>query len=260
MKPPDQPASSREPRDAFDRVVVVNLPRRPERMERFWQTLGDWPFKRPQRHDATDGAAAGVPAGWDKGPGAWGCLLSHRALMGAAIRDHVGSLLVLEDDAYPAHDFSTRAPQFLRRVPDDWDCLMLGAQHLLPPLPVTDGVVRCVASNRTHAYALRGPFMRMLLSFWSKTTNDHCDLVLSSLMRHYKVYAPDPLLIGQDGGPSDVTGHCERLRFLSDVDKDSIGRTNQRHRVELLVTRVNSSRSAVAELTARAAAAAYPPL
>jgi hypothetical protein len=236
----------------FDRVVVVNLARRPERIERFWAQLGDWPLKRPERVDAVDGEAVGVPAGWDKGPGAYGCLLSHRGLLGKAIADHVRQLLVLEDDALPVPGFAALVPQFLSRVPDDWDGLMLGCQHLLPPLPVAEGIVRCMASNRTHAYAVRGPFMKMLLHFWSQTTNDHCDLVLSSLMRHYKVYAPEPLLIGQDAGHSDVTGRGERLRFISDQDKDTIAaKNNPRHRVERLVTRVDSKRSAIAELQAR---------
>jgi len=224
--------------DTFDRVVVVNLARRPERLERFRSLLTDWPFNTPERFEAVDGQAVGVPAEWDKGAGAWGCLLSHRQILDRAIADGVRALLVLEDDAYPVENFAARAMEFLRNVPPDWDGLHFGAQHLLPPRPLRPGVVRCGASNRTHAFAVRGRLMPILSQFWHNTTNDHCDIVLSSLMSHFNFYAPDPLLIGQDSGHSDITGRRENLRFLSPVQKLAILARDPRYRVEKLVVRV----------------------
>lgn len=222
----------------FDQTVVINLARRAQRMERFWKNLRDWPFSQPRRFEAIDGLVTTPPVGWDKGPGAWGCLLSHRAVLEGAIRDGCISLCVLEDDAVLASGFADLAGQFLHRVPADWDCLMFGAEHLRPPLPIDRGVVRCVASNRSHAYAVRGRFMSVLASFWSNTTNDHCDIVLSSLMRHFKAYAPDPLLIGQDAGPSDVTGRGERLRFLATDQKEVLAQSDPRYRIEKLLVRL----------------------
>lgn len=199
----------------FERVVVINLRRRADRLQRFWERLeGNWPFAQPRRFEAIDGSTVPMPATWDKGPGAWGCLLSHRAVLDAAIADGVSSLLVLEDDAYPVQDLTRQAQRFFSRVPGDWDGLMLGAEHLLPPLAVGPGVVRCVTSIRSHAYAVRGPFMEMLSVFWQANKVDHCDLVMTSLMKHYKFYAPDPLLLGQEAGWSDVTPGVEGLRFM----------------------------------------------
>lgn len=229
--------------ETFDRVIVVNLARRPERLERFWSLLADWPLKKPERFEAVDGEAVGVPAGWDKGPGAWGCLLSHRTLLDRAIGDGVKSLLVLEDDAIPVENFGALAAEFLQSVPGDWDGLMLGAEHLLEPEPIRSGVVRCVAANRSHAYAVRGRFMKILSQFWHNNVNDHCDIVLSSLMRHFKVYAPDPLLIGQDVGHSDITGRREYLRFLTGEQKEKIADADPRYLIEKLVVRVSVNRA-----------------
>jgi hypothetical protein len=128
-------------------------------------------------------------------------------------------------------------------MPGDWDGLMLGAEHLREPERIGDGVVRCAASNRTHAYAVRGRFMQILSQFWHSTTNDHCDIVLSSLMRHFKVYAPDPLLIGQDVGHSDITGRREYLRFLNGEQKELIAGKDSRYLIEKLVVRVAVNRS-----------------
>ena len=145
----------------FERVVVINLPRRADRLERFRQRLnGNWPFAQPQRFEAIDGSTVPMPATWDKGAGAWGCQLSHRAVLDAAIADRISSLLVLEDDAYPVNDLATQAQRLFLRVPSDWDGIMLGAQHLLPPQVIQPGVVRCQISNRSHAYAVRGPLDR----------------------------------------------------------------------------------------------------
>jgi hypothetical protein len=204
----------------FDRVVVVNLARRQDRLEKFQRAFSNWPFKKPRRFEAIDGQTVGVPPGWEKGAGAWGCMLSHRQILDQAIADGVQSLLVLEDDACPAEDFSARAAKFFRNLPGNWDGLMLGAEHLMKPIPVHPGIVRCVVSNRTHAYAVRGRLMSILSRFWEITTNDHCDIVLAALMRMFTFYAPDPLLIGQDGGHSDVTDRDEARRFL-EVEKIS---------------------------------------
>lgn len=40
----------------FDRVVVINLARRADRLARFNRLLCDWPFKTPQRFEAIDGS------------------------------------------------------------------------------------------------------------------------------------------------------------------------------------------------------------
>jgi hypothetical protein len=197
----------------FDRVIVINLARRPDRLAHFRSRLVDWPFKQPLRFDAVDGTGVVPPVTWDKGRGAWGCLLSHRQVLQDAIGDGVRSLLVLEDDAYPAESFSRRAADFVSNLPEDWDGLMFGAQHLTPPRVVSPGMVRCNLANRAHAYAVRGQFMVTLSQFWQNNTIDHCDIVLASLMPRFKVYSPDPLLIGQDTGVSDISGQREQLRF-----------------------------------------------
>jgi hypothetical protein len=207
--------------ETFDRVVVVNLARRHERFVQFTRQLDHWPFRPPQRFEAIDGLQVPVPDRWPHGPGAWGCMLSHRAVLASAIADQMSSLFVLEDDARAVPGFAELAGNFLANVPDDWDCLMFGAEHMLPPLAVRPGVVQCMASNRTHAFAVRGRMMPILLEFWKHFDSDHCDIVLASLMPRFKVYAPDPLLIGQDAGPSDVTGRQERLRFISTTQSNS---------------------------------------
>jgi hypothetical protein len=209
--------------EIFDRVVVVNLARRSERLTRFWQTLGnDWPFRRPERFEAVDGSAVPAPREWQQGAGAWGCMLSHRQVIRSAIADNLDSILILEDDAIPAPGFAESAASFFSRVPSNWDCLMLGGQHLRRPKSIEPGVVQCTSTNRTHAFAVARNMMPGLLKFWETVTNDHCDIVLAACMGHFKTYAPDPFLIGQNSGYSDITAETTKLRFLSANDEAAL--------------------------------------
>ncbi len=173
-------------------------------------------------------------------------MLSHRAVLDSALTDGVESILVLEDDACPVPDFSRLANRFLADVPADWDGLMFGAQHLMPPRSVGAGVVQCTTANRMHAYALRSRLMGVFAKFLSQATNDHCDILLAALMGHFKVYAPDPLLIGQDAGPSDITGRLEPLRFLCPAHKLALRVKRPIAQIESEVIRSTTTRTAAA--------------
>lgn len=199
---------------AFDAVVVLTLRRRTERLAEFWNGVNaaDWPFRRPEVFFGLDGAAVPTPDGWTSGPGAWGCLQSHRMILEKLLTAGARSALILEDDAVFCPDFRRRAGEFMANVPEDWDGMMLGGQHMEPADPVTLGVLRCVNTQRTHAFALRRNLMESLYKLWAKA-DTHCDHVFASVVRDYKVYAPHSFLVGQRSGFSDITYNQQELRY-----------------------------------------------
>lgn len=199
-------------RDYFERVYVISLKRRVDRLGAFYARLEacGWPFKEPIVMPAIEGDVVGVPPEFTQGGGAYGCKMSHLRILQDCLMDGVSSVLVLEDDAEMPEDFVDRVKEFLSRVPENWEGLMLGGQHMVMPRSIgVDGVVQCVNAQRTHAYAARPYYMRELQKRWALGTV-HIDWQMSGWQHNYVVYAPSPWIVGQVGGRSDIFGASKR--------------------------------------------------
>ena len=179
----------------------------------------DWPFATPEVFCAVDGNLVGVPLGWSMGSGTWGCLQSHRTVLQDALMDGVRRLLVLEDDLCMRSTFVEEAERFLQEVPDDWDQLMVGGQHIGPTRQVKNGIVKCTNTQRTHAYAIRNrsassKMLSDLYALWcSHTSQTHCDHIMGPMQSRYNVYAPTPFLFGQSKSVSDISGARNPTKF-----------------------------------------------
>ena len=205
--------------DFFDQVWVINLKRRPERLARFWTEIerAKWPFRQPQVFSAVEGDKVGVPKFWQTGGGSYGCLRSHLVILERAIQDDVGTILVMEDDVVFRPTFAEEVAAFLSKVPADWECLMIGGQHInSEPIPLAPGIVRAGSGGgiqRTHCYALRGQHpMKALYRTWANAAV-HCDWVMGPCMAKFKTYAPHPFLAGQAEGKSDISGRENPAKF-----------------------------------------------
>ena len=214
----------------FGRCVVISLPQRSDRLKRFYRSFEcglDWTkrplWDLPTLVKAVDGSTLPLPEGWklhgqhNNGRGALGCLRSHVRVLEDTMQAGADSVLVFEDDAVFCKDsFGGQLERFMSRVPADWDCIMLGGGHSSQPTLIDDRqqphVVKCFETHRTHAYAVRGQFMRDLYVAWIDAKG-HCDHVLGSMMRSRKVYAPFPFLVGQGEGESDISGQHNLERF-----------------------------------------------
>jgi len=85
------------------------------------------------------------------------------------------------------------------------------------PRLVAKHVVRVHNGNRTHAHAFRGRYIREAYRHLcnyvehSQTPRQHVDHRLGTLhlRGEYNIYAPNPWLVGQDSGSSDISGRLE---------------------------------------------------
>jgi hypothetical protein len=203
--------------DFFDEVYVINLDRRPDRMKDFEQEIArvNWPLKQPVRFRAIDAEAVPVPYGWNSGGGAWGCMQSHRQILERVMMNKSDSVLIFEDDAIFAENFRVKLLEFLNNVPRPWDKIMLGGQLFdgsSKSERVNQHVRKVVNCQRTHAYAVRGEFMRALYQKWHSSYG-HCDHIMGPFQDGWNVYAPTEFLVGQGESRSDISGSHNPAKF-----------------------------------------------
>lgn len=240
----------------FSSVVCINLNSRGDRWDRFRQNLElvDWPFPQVERFRAIDGRICPPPP-WVQNryrdcPGAWGCYQSHLRILEDTLLDQHNSVLILEDDALLDAGTLEGIVEFLEHVPEDWDHLFFGGEHMKPPVAVNDHVVRGIQIHRTHAHALRGDYLRQayeyLISYptidqyhqrsvspitryakrilarpkslWSKSNGEksiHVDHHFGAIhrMQESNVYAPTTWLVGQAADHSDIMNESCSERF-----------------------------------------------
>ena len=222
--------------DAFERVVIINLPFKIARKEKLKKHLEDVDVVDLDKvvwERAICGDWAPAPSWFGAGNGAWGCLMSHVRVAHDAIHDSVESYCVLEDDVI----FHDRAPEmlekFMSEVPSDWGQIYLGGQFLhREPKQISPWVVKPHNVNRTHAFALDRHAIPQFLQhvLWAPDyfepkldqnqnveyiPNDfHIDHQLGRAHERedWPVYAPTWWLAGQEEGTSNISGNSnERM-------------------------------------------------
>jgi hypothetical protein len=216
-------------KDAFKRVYCVNLKRRQDRWEQFLEGLpDDWPFPKIERFEAIDGKKAKHPDWWKAGPGAWGCYRSHLRILEDCLNNGIPSVLLLEDDALFLPDFRRKVERFFKFLPEDWEMIYLGGQHLMidkhPPLKINKAVFQPFNVNRTHAFGIRGDMIRvvykhLLRNDWVNA--QHIDHHLGRLHqgRDHRIYCPWEWLVGQAEGQSNISGRNPPDRFWAPAEQ-----------------------------------------
>lgn len=211
-------------KNPFERIVCLNLDRRADRWDRFGREFrrAGWPLPFPERFAAVDGQACQAPVWFRAQPGAWGCLQSHIRVLEDCLAAGIDSVLIFEDDAVadPERDLTESLETFLRVVPEDWDALYFGGQHLSPPVDAGDYQIGKNV-NRTHAHAMRGEHLRRAyhhLTNWAthtKTPYHHVDHRLGMLHEENRVYCPKRWLFGQAADTqSDISrNHWPKAQF-----------------------------------------------
>ena len=198
------------------KIYVINLDRRPDRLETFLEKMKPLDLPEIVRFPAVDGKAVELPKDWKNGsPGGWGCFKSHWNLIKQAYDDNIPYVMIFEDDAEPLCKTSD-LQNAINELPENWEQFYLGCQHFYqntnPPVRISDGLVIPYNANRTHAYALSRKGMEIALGLFEDYPNWqkgwHIDWAYGSLheTKKIKVYAAYPPLFGQAAGKSDING------------------------------------------------------
>jgi GR25 family glycosyltransferase involved in LPS biosynthesis len=189
--------------DYFDSVVVINLDRREDRLEKISTQLDNLGITF-ERFSAIDGKAEGID------PITAGTM-SHQKVLEA---NPETKMLILEDDALFVDDFNEKFSEVIQHLPSTTDIFYLGA--LLPNK--TGKVVdvgnkywfKQVMSTGSHAYSIH-PARVKYFAEQLKDYKWYIDIGLREFAKDYNAMIAQPNLVTQFPSYSDL-----RLKEVSD--------------------------------------------
>lgn len=166
-----------------------------------------------QRFPAIDGDVVEKPAHWSHTAGAYGCLLSHLAVVSEARDSGAANILIFEDDVVLDPDFQQKFSRYIKEVPDDWDMLYFGALHKDEPVKMSEHVGRITKANSTFAYALKHTVFDEFIAL--NTRAEHVlDMNSYLLQQRFNCYCFMPNLAWVVAEYSDVQNRLERHWYL----------------------------------------------
>jgi GR25 family glycosyltransferase involved in LPS biosynthesis len=179
----------------FDKVVVINLDRRTDRMEQLVPQLKELGIEY-ERFSAVDGKEL------DISPIIAGTM-SHVQVL-KKYQDQ--KILVLEDDALFVDDFNEKFEEVMQTIPADWDIFYLGA--LLPKntgkvTPVNEHWTRQVFTTGSQAYCIN----RARVNYFIENLDGYewyIDIGLRVFAEKYNAYITQPNLVTQFPSYSDL--------------------------------------------------------
>ena len=188
--------------DFFDKVIVINLDRRTDRMEKLAPQLEKLNIQY-ERFSAVDGKQLGID------PIVAG-LQSHLQAMKQIAGQKV---LILEDDAQFVDDFNEKFEKVTQTLPEDWDIFYLGAL-----VPKEVGLVRMVnrhwgiqvLTTGSQAYCINPSRLEYFISKL-EDYNSYVDIGLRDFAKDLKAYITQPNLVVQFPSYSDL-----RLKEVND--------------------------------------------
>ena len=189
--------------EAFPHKFCINLDRRPERWEQMRAKFERCGVRDVERFAAVDGAQAVIPANWSDSPGAYGCLRSHLEIIEKAQLLGWPNVLIFEDDAALDPELPEKFASYFAQVPDDWEMLHFGANHMAAPVPVSANVVRITSANSTFSYALNRAVFDSFIELNTRALTA-VDLNNRTLQTEHACYCFTPHLAWVEDLSSDV--------------------------------------------------------
>jgi len=188
--------------DFFDKVIVINLDRRTDRIDKLAPQLEKLDIQY-ERFSAVDGKQLGID------PIVAG-LQSHLQVMKQIAGQKV---LILEDDAQFVEDFNEKFEKVMQTLPEDWDIFYLGAL-----VPKEVGLVRMVnrhwgiqvLTTGSQAYCINPSRLEYFINKL-EDYNSYIDIGLKDFAKDLKAYITQPNLVVQFPSYSDL-----RLKEVND--------------------------------------------
>ena len=187
--------------EVFDKVIVINLARRSDRLANITKQLDVHGIKF-ERFEAIDGQELGISS-------VEACAISHRAVI-EKYKD-CQNLFIFEDDAELSLDFNQKWNIFIDNLPDDWQMIYLGCNKIKFEKPI-NGVARLLEGVATHAYGAKQSMFDSLIQASKRA--EPVDLSYMQLQMSVPVYVAIPSMVGQVAGFSDIENRFTDYKYV----------------------------------------------
>lgn len=199
----------------FPYQVCINLDKRQDRWERITARFAKNEISQVVRFPAVDGKNLEIPSLWRDSPGAYGCLRSHLTVVEQARNEARLSVLIFEDDAVFAPEFSAKFATYVKQLPGDWDMVFFGGLHGQPLTKVADNVIRINHSLSTYAYALKNTIYEGFIEL-NRQALTVLDENTRTLQKHFNCYCFMPHLAWVEDDYSDIRDEKTYLWWLEE--------------------------------------------
>ena len=176
----------------FDRIIVINVPRRSDRLETFTKEAKRIGFDF-EIHPAMDGKVLDIDP-IDAGR------LSHIEVLRKIKPDEM--VLICEDDALFREDFNEALDEYMADLPKNWDIFYLGAIKN-DVKPVNKHWVRQVVSTGTQAYCVNPAKVDLFIHI-ARENEKWIDVAYRLWADRTNAYIANPNLVIQSDGYSDL--------------------------------------------------------
>lgn len=188
----------------FAAIFLINLNRRPERLQKVLPALEKAGIDNVLRFSAIDGKEINYRGQLNSGQ--LGCTLSHLGIIKYAKEHNLESVFIFEDDAELANNFNEVTEKALAELPPDWCLFYTGGNHLQPITAHTTNLHKVNGTLTTHAYAIHSRFYNVVINAIETDYNNVIDVVYYQLQKQYPVYCTNPRVAFQAAGFSDLEG------------------------------------------------------
>ena len=229
----------------FDKIYLINLKRRPDRLHNFLKHYKNSDFKNEPviKFDAIDGSKLDVDSislselakaelqqlettgfrtkHYQLTKGAIGCYLSHVKIWENILKHKYDNVLIFEDDAKIPTDLNTKIYENMKHVPNDWDIVLFG--YICKQCRKYENYYEVERFMLTHCYMIkRNAIVKIMNSNTLFPITQQIDALMSELSSILNIYSVKDKIVKQFNSRTDIQAPLiskkQRQHLNIDVD------------------------------------------
>jgi hypothetical protein len=189
--------------DYFDKVYLINLDKRPDRLENFKKEVEKFNLGEFERISAVDGSLLDTSR-YNSGllSGELGLLLTNRLIFEDAIKNNYNKILIVEDDCC-FRDEIKNFNELITYLPEDWDMFYMGGNHIRPPVKINEKIVKLYHTYAAQFVAFKKPMYPIIIDFINQY-KEPIDVSYAELQKSKNVYCYSPGITTQLANFSNI--------------------------------------------------------